>query len=129
MNYDPDEDPDDPGWFDTDWEPPDPHPSEYYPVRFALGFPMTMTDVEWWTSLRHVVVNFRSDQAWVSWESEPDPIMETEWATRIARLAISRPWAAAWEYVDWQTKQLFEPLWREGPVPVEPVEDDDDDDF
>lgn len=107
---DPDEDPDDPGWFFVSDEELD--EVEGYVVRFALGFPFDLEQAGWWTSLRHVIVFAHRDQAWVSWECDPDPVEETEWKTRIGSISFTKPWVAVWEYVDWEAKQRFRHLWE-----------------
>lgn len=114
--FDPDEDPDDPGWYtfnDEELDVDDP----FLIINFALGFPYCMSDVEDWVSLRHVVVDFDEDEVWISWEAEPDPVMEMEYATRIARLALARPWEAIWSCVDpkvclWLTHMRGDPSKR-----------------
>lgn len=99
----------------------------YYEVSFLVGLPLEYEDIEWWTTLRHVIVHVRKHDAWVSWESEPDPVMEVDWQTRIALLAINKPWDAVWEYVDPGITRVLHPDRDEDPP--EPESDDDDDIF
>lgn len=110
-----------------------------YLVRFALGLPLDMDEMQYWTSTRWIEVHARAREAWVAWVSEPDPVVEMDWATRIARICWTKPWQAVWEYadLDWRTLQWLDRLikddekeemsedgWHYMP---EREEDDDDD--
>lgn len=111
-DIDPDEDPNDPGWYVFDEE--DQEPETFYRVRFAVGHPVDLEEASFWTTLCYVNVYADAHDAFVSWVREMDPVEETEWATRIAMLSMGDPWAAAWEYVDWDVKRRLRPFtWRE----------------
>lgn len=100
--------------------------SEYL-VRFALGLPLDMDEMQYWTSTRWIEVHARAREAWVSWVSDPDPVVEMDWATRITRTCWTQPWLAAWDSadLDWRTMRWLERLMNNEP---EDEEKDDDDD-
>lgn len=104
--------------------------SEYL-VRFALGMPVDLDEVTYWTSLRWIEVHARAREAWISWISDVDLVTDADWNTRVGRLCFDKPWAAAWEYVDWDIKRKLEG-WVFGEdaegdwIQLDDDEDDDD---